>query len=254
MAMACSSFTGKALVAAKPATRSARRTVATRAVKQDVSKMYVEFGESPYSGAWDNALWGGWAEGKSEGEIKKIAEREIIHGRWAMMGCAGSWAGEWGTGIPWFQAGKVCTPADCSAVNGIFPGQQLALAPIGSGFPSFYNVLGFTVIAMGLSEGYRTGLIEPVFKELEVGDIHPGGEHFDPFNFASVEAGAYDFERFKLAEVKHARLAMLSWLGYMAQAFKTNSGGLPSYVEGAAGPVANWRAHIADPFNVSIAH
>jgi hypothetical protein len=62
-----------------------------------------------------------------------------------MMGCAGSWAGEVGTGIPWFQAGKVCTPADCTAVNTVFPGQTLALAPEGSGFPSFYNVLVITV-------------------------------------------------------------------------------------------------------------
>ena len=44
-------------------------------------------------------------------------------------------------------------------------------------------MLAFTVVAMGLSEAYRTGLIEPAFPELEVGDLHPGGEHFDPLNF-----------------------------------------------------------------------
>ena len=185
-------------------------------------------------------------------EKEKWAERELIHGRWAMLGCAGAWGAEVGTGIPWFQAGKVCTPADCSAVNTIFPGQQLALAPEGSGFPQFYNVLGFTVIAMGLSEAYRTGLIEPAFPELEVGDLHPGGEHFDPLGLAD----SLDLDRMKLAELKHARLAMFSWFGYYSQALTTNEGAytgtLPSYKEGAAGPYANWQAHVADPFGANV--
>ena len=37
---------------------------------------------------------------------EKNAEREIIHGRWAMLGVTGAWASENGTGIPWFKAGK----------------------------------------------------------------------------------------------------------------------------------------------------
>jgi len=50
------------------------------------------------------------------------AEREVIHGRWAMLGVNGAWAAENGTGIPWFKAGELCTPDDCTAVADKFPG------------------------------------------------------------------------------------------------------------------------------------
>ena len=57
----------------------------------------------PYGADWENVPWPNWADDKDGDEIVKIAERELIHGRWAMMGCAGSWAGEVGTGYPWFR-------------------------------------------------------------------------------------------------------------------------------------------------------
>ena len=105
---------------------------------------------------------------------------------------------------------------------------------------------------MGFSEGYRTGLIEPIFDELEVGDLHPGGKHFDPLKFGEGS----DLDRMKLAELKHARLAMFSWFGYYSQALTTNEGAytgtLPSYKEGAAGPFANWQAHVADPYGANV--
>ena len=231
------------------AARPARVTpVAARAGSE---ALYVEPGASTYSGNYDEALWPNWAEGKSDEEIAKIAEREMMHGRWAMLGCAGAWGAEVGTGINWFQAGSVCTPEDCTHIQ--FPGEVIPLAPAGSGFPNFYIVLGGTVLMMGLSEAYRTGLIEPVFDELTVGDVHPGGEHFDPLGLA--ENPSFEFERMKIAEQKHGRLAMLSWLGYMSQAVATNcdnpfgigSETWPSYIEGAKGPYQNWMDHVAAP-------
>ena len=69
---------------------------------------------------------------------EKNAEREIIHGRWAMLGVTGAWAAENGTGIPWFTAGTLCTPDDCTAVADKFPGAIAPLAPEGSGYPSFW--------------------------------------------------------------------------------------------------------------------
>ena len=64
----------------------------------------------------------------------------------------------------------------------------------------------------------------------------------------------------KVAEIKHARLAMLSWLGYMSQAVATNcdnpfglgSETWPSYIDGAVGPYANWQAHIANPVSENV--
>jgi hypothetical protein len=241
MAAGAMSFVGlRPKVLTRPSTRGAR--VFTRAADE----LYPEWGMSPYDCNWNDAPWSGWASGKSAAEIAKWQERELIHGRWAMMGCAGSWGGEVGTGRPWFKAGLVCTPEDCTTVNTVFPGQVLGLAPEGSGFPTFYNVLGGTVIMMGLAEAYRTGLIEPAFPELEVGDLHPGGEHFDPLNLGKDPDALADY---KLKEIKHARLAMFAWLGYIVQAFVTKPPGpdLPSYTDGAPGPYANWQAHVADP-------
>merc|ERR1719198_2268864 len=53
----------------------------------------------------------------------------------------GAWTAENGTGIPWFTAGTLCTPDDCTAVADKFPGAVAPLAPEGSGYPSFCNVL-----------------------------------------------------------------------------------------------------------------
>ena len=167
---------------------------------------------------------------------EKNAEREIIHGRFGRLGVTGAWAAENGTGIPWFEAGKLCTPDDCTAVADKFPGAIAPLAPEGSGYPSFWAVLGIEVVTMGLAEAYRTGLIEPAFDELTVGDVSPGGR-FDPLNLA--ESG--DLEELKIKELKHCRLAMFAWNGCIAQACVTKEG-----------PIANWSAHVADPVHVNV--
>merc|ERR1739848_309667 len=99
-----------------------------------------------------------------------------------------------------------------------------------------YNVLIVEVIAMGLSEAYRTGLLEPAFDEIETNDPSPGGR-FDPLGLA--ESG--DLEELKIKELKHCRFAMGAWLGCIFQAFGTKEG-----------PVANVIAHRADAVHVNI--
>jgi len=256
MAALTSSFLGTTLVKSVAARTSTARTPLV--VKAD---LYPEGlpnlpGSSPYDSDFSETLWPNWADGKSSEQIAKLAENELIHGRYAMLGCAGAWGAEVGTGIPWFKAGALCTPEDCTAMSSIFPGQVIDLAPEGSGFPSFYNLLGFEVVTMGLAEAYRTGLIGAAFPELEVGDLHPGGEHFDPLGLADT----FDLDEMKVAEIKHARLAMLSWLGFLSQAVATNcdnpfgfgSPDFPSYIDGAVGPYANWQAHIANPVSENV--
>eukprot|EP00793_Prasinoderma_coloniale_P003705 PRCOL_00003081-RA len=162
---------------------------------------------------------------------EKNAEREIIHGRFAMLGVTGAWAAENGTGIPWFEAGALCTPDDCTAIADKFPGAIAPLAPEGSGYPSYWLVIAVEIAAMGGAEAYRTGLVDPAFDELTVGDANPGGR-FDPLSLA--ESG--DLDELKLKELKHCRLAMGAWFGCIWQAIATGEG-----------PIANWRAHVADP-------
>ena len=152
-----------------------------------------------------------------------------------MLGVTGAWASENGTGIPWFTAGTLCTPDDCTAVADKFPGAG-RLAPEGSGFPNFWVVLALEIFLVGSAEAYRTGIFENPFPELTQGDVSPGGR-FDPLGFA--EAG--DLEELKIKELKHSRLAMFAFLGCIMQALATQEG-----------PIANWTAHVADPIHANV--
>ena len=78
-------------------------------------------------------------------------------------------------GIPWFTAGTLCTPDDCTAVADKFPGAVAPLAPEGSGYPSFWAVLALELFLVGSAESYRTGVFENPFPELTQGDVTPGG-------------------------------------------------------------------------------
>ena len=153
-----------------------------------------------------------------------------------MLGVTGAWTAENGTGIPWLTAGTLCTPDDCTAVADKFPGAVAPLAPEGSGYPSFWNVLIIETILVGGAEAYRTGMVDPVFDELSVGDVSPGGR-FDPLSLA--ESG--DLEELKIKELKHCRLSMFAWLGCIMQALATQEG-----------PIANWTAHVSDPVHVNV--
>ena len=187
--------------------------------------LFPEFGTYPGSGEESPIVPFGDA---------KNAEREIIHGRWAMLGVTGAWSAEVGTGVPWFKAGELCTPDDCTGIQ--FPGAPAPLAPEGSGFPSFWNVLVIELFTIGFAESYRTGLLDNPFPELTQGDVSPGGR-FDPLNLAEK----YDLEELKVKEIKHCRLAMGAWLGLIVQAIATKEG-----------PIANWSAHVSDPVHVNI--
>ena len=195
----------------------------SKVIKADI---YPEFGTYPGGGESPIIPFGS----------EKNAEREVIHGRWAMLGVTGAWAAENGTGIPWFTAGTLCTPDDCTAVADKFPGAVAPLAPEGSGYPSFWAVLAIEVVLVGLAEAYRTGLADPAFDELTVGDVSPGGR-FDPLGLA--ESG--DLEELKIKELKHCRLSMFAWLGCIFQALATQEG-----------PIANWQAHVADPVHANV--
>jgi len=168
--------------------------------------------------------------------------REVVHGRWAMLGVTGAWAAENATGVPWFKAAEFCTPDDCSKMNDTFPALfgQIKLAPEGSGYPSFWYVVIIETALMGAAEGYRTGLFDNPFPELnpENGSNPYPGQRFDPLNLS--ESG--NLEELKVKELKHGRLAMLAWLGLICQEFVTGKG-----------PIQNWAEHVADPVHQNIA-
>mmetsp|Transcript_27663 Transcript_27663/g.33583 ORF Transcript_27663/g.33583 Transcript_27663/m.33583 type:complete len:330 (-) Transcript_27663:490-1479(-) len=232
-------------------------------------------GSTPYTNPeFVNTPWPNWKEAeyfnfgkKTDARVAELCETELIHGRWAMLGCAGAWGAEVGTGVPWFKAGALCTPDDCTALNSIFPGQVIPLNPLGE--VNFWAVVAIEIAVFATVESYRAGWnqaeslnrpwmkdgTQKTWEDYKAGDLHPGGVHFDPLGLSEK----FDLEEMKVAELKHARLAMFSWLGYMSQAIVTNcdnpfgiGGTWPSYIDGAVGPYANWQAHLANPVNENV--
>jgi len=137
--------------------------------------------------------------------LQRFRECEVIHGRWAMLACLGAIVAEGSTGVSWVDAGKV--ELDGSSY-------------LGFALPfSISQLVWIEVILVGGAEIYRNSELDPEKR------LYPGGI-FDPLNFASGD----DDRAFKLktAEIKHARLAMISFFGYGVQALSTGEGALGS--------------------------
>ncbi|KAF3659700.1 Chlorophyll a-b binding protein CP24 10B, chloroplastic [Capsicum annuum] len=158
--------------------------------------------------------------GKDPAFLKWYREAELIHGRWAMTAVVGIFVGQAWSGIPWFEAG-----AD--------PG---AIAPF-----SFGSLLGTQLLLMGWVESKRwVDFFDPDSQSVEwatpwsktaenfanfTGEQgYPGGKFFDPLSLAgTLKDGVYipdteKLERLKVAEIKHARLAMLAMLIFYFEA------------------------------------
>ncbi|EFJ09339.1 light-harvesting complex [Selaginella moellendorffii] len=158
--------------------------------------------------------------GKDPAFLKWYREAELIHGRWAMAAVVGIFVGQAWSGIPWFEAGAA-------------PG---AVAPF-----SFGSLLGTQLLLMGWVESKRyVDFFEPNTQAVEWATPwsrtavnfanstglqgYPGGKFFDPLRLAgSMKGGDYvpDFDklqRLQLAEIKHARLAMVAMLIFYFEA------------------------------------
>eukprot|EP01023_Acetabularia_acetabulum_P013248 TRINITY_DN1634_c0_g1_i2.p1 TRINITY_DN1634_c0_g1~~TRINITY_DN1634_c0_g1_i2.p1 ORF type:complete len:285 (+),score=69.17 TRINITY_DN1634_c0_g1_i2:634-1488(+) len=137
--------------------------------------------------------------------LERFRECELIHGRWAMLACLGCIVAEGVTGVSWVETGKLeLDGAQYFNLNLPF---------------SITQLIWIEAIAVGGAEIYRNAELDSAKR------CYPGGI-FDPLKLASD-----DSERsFKLkeAEIKHARLAMIAFLGYAVQAGVTGQGALGS--------------------------
>ncbi|CAN4108005.1 unnamed protein product [Withania somnifera] len=125
--------------------------------------------------------------GKDPAFLKWYREAELIHGRWAMAAVLGIFVGQAWSGIPWWV--DFFDP-DSQSLEWATPWSRTA--------ENFANFTG--------EQGY------------------PGGKFFDPLSLAgTLKDGVYipdteKLERLKLAEIKHARIAMLAMLIFYFEA------------------------------------
>ncbi|XP_050386580.1 chlorophyll a-b binding protein CP29.3, chloroplastic [Argentina anserina] len=134
--------------------------------------------------------------------LQRFRECELIHGRWAMLGSLGALAVEGLTGVAWQDAGKV------ELVEGS--------SYLGLPLPfSITTLIWIEVLLLGYIEFQRNAELDPEMR------LYPGGKFFDPLGLA---ADPEEKERLQLAEIKHARLAMVVFLIFGIQAAVTGKG------------------------------
>ncbi|KAL4442777.1 hypothetical protein ABPG77_006771 [Micractinium sp. CCAP 211/92] len=137
--------------------------------------------------------------------LQRFRECELIHGRWAMLACLGALVQEAVTGDSWVAAQTL-----------VYENPQYA----GVNLPfSIYTLAILNSLLMGGAELYRNTELDPERR------CYPGGV-FDPLNLASDDSERTS--KLREAEIKHARLAMVSFLGYAVQAWYTGEGALGS--------------------------
>ncbi|BBM98872.1 light-harvesting complex II chlorophyll a/b binding protein 4 [Marchantia polymorpha subsp. ruderalis] len=151
--------------------------------------------------------------------LQRFRECELIHGRWCMLATLGALSVEAFTGVTWQDAGKV----------------ELIEGSTYFGLPLPFSISALVwieVLLIGYIEFQRNAELDPERR------LYPGGKYFDPLGLASDPEKK---EILKLAEIKHARLAMIGALGFAVQAAATGKG-----------PLDNWATHLSDPLHTTI--
>ena len=147
--------------------------------------------------------------GKDAASLKRFQESEVIHGRWAMLGVAGSLGAELMGQGDWYSAPlPLMSGGHAQYMGAEVPFDLGTLAAIE------FALMAGAEMMRGAADGEKS--------------MYAGGS-FDPMGMASEEK--------KLKEIKNGRLAMVAFVGFVAQHQATG-----------ASPIAALTSHLADPF------
>lgn len=217
--VAAQSVFGTARVAAA---RPARRSVAVRAAGWDLSA------EVPAHLANRKDLAGNYGFdplnlGKNPEALKWYQQAELQNGRWAMLGVAGILVQELlhSTGL----GGKAADVYWFDAGNNTFWAPKETLIAI--------SFLLFNWAELNRMQDYikpGSNVTDPFGNKIKYVELgYPG---FDPLSFSKN-----NLDQWKLKEIKNARLAMLAFLGFVAQ-----------HNAQPGSPLEQLSAHLADPW------
>jgi len=169
--------------------------------------------------------------GAEPAKLRWYQQAELVHCRFAMLGAAGILVpdllksiggGGPAAQVPWFEAGAYPYFADPKTLFGIM------------------MLLFAWVELRRLQDIRKPGSVnqDPIFtnNKLPDGELgYPGGI-FDPLGYAKG-----DMATLKVKEIKNGRLAMVGFLGFVAQAWTTGKS-----------PLENLSTHLADPWGTTV--
>jgi light-harvesting complex II chlorophyll a/b binding protein 7 len=160
-------------------------------------------------------------------KLARMAEAELLHARWAMLGALGCLVPEalslvWGVDVGpearWWAVGGAKLRGDFDFEWGGIKGFHIA-GKQGIGVIALCQLFLMGGPEYARQVGIRS--LEPVGVFLPGDSNYPGGAPFDPLGLAD-EGEA--FARLATSEVRHGRVAMVAMVGYAAQALVTRKG------------------------------
>merc|ERR550514_70401 len=152
--------------------------------------------------------------GSTPTNLARYQEAEIIHCRWAMLGVAGSIAVEALGYGNWYDAPL--------AARQTYFGLEIPYLELNS-------LIGIEIVVMAMVEALRFGETDRNKR------LYPG------FDFAGLAKRPEALESLKIKEIKNGRLAMISFLGFVAQHSATGKT-----------PLTNLSDHLSDPFHCNV--
>ena len=174
-------------------------------------------GEMPGDAGWDPLQMG------AQRDIMKLRERELIHGRWAMLAAIGVLVPECTAKLSLFG-----TPGQHwwnSSLHFDGPGIAPSLTYLGETIPAGLVWLPILHLPLFLvAELLRTGAYK-LERFAHLDRAYPGGKLFDPLGIGA-DVSAEDLAVLKTIEIQHCRLAMIAFFGFIVEALAWRAGPL----------------------------